>query len=119
MDSQHFARQRLVPMLHQLEVSAVVAADIFDAVGELLPTREQLLEVPEAAGHGLTARVDDLRIRVHEVDKTDVPEIVRHLVDEPRLSGPIDPGVVQIFVGEAQEFCGRQLREHRGISRRF
>src|SRR5256886_16378521 len=93
MDAQHPTRQHSIPMLHELEVSAVVAGDVLDAVSELLAAGVQLLEVPETAGHRLAARVDDLGVRQHQMNETDVPGIVRHLVDEARVSAAGDAGI--------------------------
>jgi hypothetical protein len=45
----------------------------------LLPLREVLLEHREAATERMAARVDDLRVRQHQVDVTDVHEVVRIL----------------------------------------
>ena len=91
-----------VPVAHQLEVRAVVARDVFQAVGEHLALGEQLLEVAEAAGHGVAARVDDPGVRQHQMNQTDVPEVVRHLVDEVGLIGAIDAGIAQVFLTQAK-----------------
>jgi hypothetical protein len=69
---------------HQLDVVAVVAADVVEAIAEGLPAREVLLEAREAACQRVPPRVDDLRVRQREVDQADVREVVRHLVDEER-----------------------------------
>ena len=114
--AQHASGQGLVPMAHQVEIGAVVAGDILGAVGELLPLREQLLEVAEAAGHRLAPGVDDLRVRQHQVDQADVAEIVRHLVDEERLAGAVDLGVRQIGLAQLAGVLGRQVRERGGIA---
>ena len=84
LHAQHPPGQRRIPVAHELEIGAVVAGDVLDAVGELLAVGEQLLEVAEAAGHRLAPRVDDLRIGQHQVDEADVAEVVGHLVDEER-----------------------------------
>src|SRR5580658_11015272 len=83
-------RQHTVPVAHELEVGAVVARDVVDAIGELLALREQLLEIAEAAGHRLAPCIDDAGIRQHQVDEPEVAEVVRHLVDEERSAGAID-----------------------------
>src|ERR1700744_3540778 len=76
-----------VPVAHEVQVAAVVARDVLDAVGEVLATGEELFQVAEAAGHGLAADVDDFRPRQHEVDEADVTEVVGHLVDEEGRGG--------------------------------
>ena len=79
-------------MRHQLDVVAVVAADVVEAIGEVLAAREVLLEAREAAAHRVAARIDDLRVRQHQVDQPDVRPVVRHLVDEERRAGlALDP----------------------------
>src|SRR5258705_2176018 len=95
---EDLARQHRIPVRHELDVLTVVARDVLDAVGEFLAVREQLLEIAEAARHRFAPGVDDLRIRQDEVDQADVPEIVRHLVDEMRFAGAVDPGVRQVFL---------------------
>ena len=84
LNAQHPSGKHLVPVRHELEVGAVVAGDVLEAVGELLALGEQLLEVAEAAGHRLAPRVDDPGVGQDQVDEADVPEVVRHLVDEAR-----------------------------------
>src|ERR1700722_5928349 len=116
IDTEHFPRQRLVPVLHQVEIRPVVPRDVRDAIGELLSVGKQLLEIAEAAGHRFTARVDDPRVRQHQMDETDMPEVIRHLVDEMRLVGSIDPRIRQVFFAEPQEIVGRQLREYPWIA---
>src|SRR5260370_5648844 len=58
-DAQNLSREREIPMFHQLQIGPVVPRDIFDAVSELLPGGEQLVEVAEAAGHPLAPRGDE------------------------------------------------------------
>ncbi len=82
MDAQDARRQNLVPMAHQSEVAAIIAGNVFLAVRKFLTVAEQLLEIAEAARHRLPPGIDDARIGQHELDQTDVAEIVRHLVDE-------------------------------------
>ena len=76
-------------------VHPVVAGDVLDAVGELLPEGEQLLEIAEAAGHRIAPRIDDLGIRQDQMNQSEVPEIIRHLVDEARLAGAVHPRVAR------------------------
>src|SRR2546430_12848888 len=92
MDAQHPTRQHRIPMLHELEVSAVVAGDVLDAVSELLAAGVHLLEVPETAGHRLAARIDDPGGRQDEGNNTDVPGVVPHLFDEARAVAAGDAG---------------------------
>ena len=80
LDSQDLPREHCVPVLHELHVTSVVAADILETVGELLARREELLEVAEAAGHRRASRVDDLCIREDQVNEANMPEVVRKRV---------------------------------------
>jgi hypothetical protein len=59
----HLSRKYPVAVSHQLEIRPVVARDVLDVVGELLPTGKQLFQVAEAARHGLAADIDDPGLR--------------------------------------------------------
>ncbi len=85
-----------------------MTGDMADIVSEFLVYRsEQLLEVAETAGHGFAPHIDDRRSRQYLVDQADVPEIVRHLVDEER---PAQPAIGTGFGQEA-------LAERAGLPR--
>jgi hypothetical protein len=75
-DAVHATRQHVVPMLHEFQVAAVVAREELQVVAELLACGEKLLEVREAASRGLAARIDDLRVRQHQVDQPNVANII-------------------------------------------
>src|SRR5256885_8554430 len=62
LHAQDSARQDRVPVGHDLDVGAVVAPEVLEAVSELLPRRKQLFEVAEAAGERLAAGLDDPRL---------------------------------------------------------
>ena len=98
-------------MPHQLQIGSVVTGDIVDAVGELLAIGEQLLQVTETARHRFTPRVDDPGVRQHQVNQAQVPEVVRHLVDEERLAGAVDAGVGQILRAELPKILRTHLRK--------
>ena len=57
-------------------LQAWAAGEFELVVSERLPTREQLLEAPEAAVQRMTTRVNYLRIGQDQVKETDVHEIV-------------------------------------------
>ncbi len=116
-DPQHSPGQHRIPVTHELEVSAVVTRDVLDAVGELLAVGEQLLEVAEAAGHRLAPCIDDACVRQHEVYQTDVPEIVRHLVDEVRLAGAVDTGLAEVVRSQLAQVLGTQALQDARIAR--
>ena len=117
LHAQDLAGEHGVPELHQLNIAAVVTPDILKAVGEFLTGGEELLEVGEAAGEGLAARVDDLGIRQDEMDEADVPEIVGHLVDETRLAHAVHPGLSKVLLAHALEVRRIQVTEHAGVAR--
>src|SRR3984893_16566726 len=98
--TQHASRQHLVPVSHELEVRTVVTRNVIYAVSELLAIREQLLEVAEATRHRLATRIDDARVGQHQVNQTDVPEVVWHLVDEKRPPASVDSRAGQIFLSK-------------------
>src|SRR5579859_4595630 len=98
--AQDLPGQRLVPMVHELDVVAIIARDIIETIRELLAGSEQLLEIAEAASHRIAARVDDLGLRQYQVNESDVAEIVGHLVDKERPAGAIDTGVREVLLAE-------------------
>src|SRR6202140_999170 len=117
LHSEYPARQHLVPVSHQLEIRPVVARDALDAIGEFLAARVELLQVAEATRQGFAPRVDDLRIRQHQVYQADVPEIVRHLVNEVWLAHSVDPRVRQVLLPEAPELLDRHVLQHARVTR--
>ena len=110
LHAQDPARQDPVPMRHQLDITAVIARYIVEAISEFLAGGEELLEIAEAAGHRLAPRIDDPGIGQDQVDETDMPEIIGVLVDEKRLAGAIDPGIGQVLLAEAAQLCPVTVR---------
>src|SRR5205814_10414878 len=47
VDAQHPTREHGIPVLHELEVGAIVSRDVIHAVRELLAAGVELLQVPE------------------------------------------------------------------------
>src|ERR1700686_1715295 len=117
IDAKHPSGQYFIPMSHQLEVGSVVTRDILDAVGELLALGEQLFQIAETARDGFAPCVDDLGPRQHQVNQAQVPKVVRHLVDEVRLAGTVDPGGVEILLAELPEFLERHLGKDARVAR--
>src|SRR5262249_40929711 len=68
---------------------------------------------------GLAPGVDDLRVRQDEMNQADVPEVVRHLVDEERLAGAEHLRVREVLLAVAAQIFERQLVEHVRIARRL
>src|SRR2546429_7154775 len=116
LHAQDPPRQHRVPVGHDVDIRTVVAPDVLEAVGELLSRGEELLEVAEAAGERLAAGIDDPRIRQDEVDQADVAEVVRHLVDEVRLSGAVHARVRDVFLAKAQPLRRDEIGEQRRVA---
>ena len=109
LNAQDLAGQHRVPMVHQVDIAAIIVPDILQAVAELLAFGEELLEAGKTAGHRLAARIDDLRIRQDQMDEPDMPEIVRHLVGEVGRALAVDGGIVDIVAAKRFKLAVRQL----------
>src|ERR1700678_2332970 len=119
LDSEHPPRKYRFPVPHEVEVRAVVARDVRDAVRELLPGGEQLLQIAETAGHGLAARVDDPGVRQYQVNEADMPEIVRHFIDEVRPVGPVHARIAQVFLAQPPQVLAARAPQHARGTRVF
>ena len=105
------ARQHRIEMRHELDVVAVVAADVFQAVGEVLAAGEMLFESRKAAAERVAPRIDDLRVRQQQLDQADVREVVRHLVDEEgRVGLALDARLLQILLAQGAAVRARSGR---------
>src|SRR5260221_1418551 len=51
------------------------------------------------------------------MDETNVPKVVRHLIDEKRLAGAVNPRIREIILAEAADLVRRHRRKARRISR--
>jgi hypothetical protein len=72
---------------------------------------DSLYDIAEAAER-VTARVDDLRIRQHQVDEADVRKVVRHLVDEHRRRGlALYSRLRNVPFAERTQLIGREFLE--------
>src|ERR1700733_14173260 len=115
--AQNPSGKYMIPMPHQLQISTVVTCDVIDAVGEFLAAGKQLLQIAETARHRLTPRVDDACVRQHQVNQSQVPEVVRHLVDEKGQTGAVDPGSGEIALAELQKVLRLHLCQYSRIAR--
>src|SRR5258707_1283411 len=103
--------QHAVVVRHQLNIAAVEAADVTQAVREPDTGLKMLLEVRETAGQRRTPRIDDAGVGQYQVNQADVQEIGRHFVDEIRSAAqPVGPGLVQVALPQRFEFRPRQAR---------
>lgn len=71
-------------MGHQLDVVAVVTAEVFERITEVLAAGEVLFETGATAAERMAPRIDDLGARQDQLYQADVREVVGHLVDEER-----------------------------------
>ena len=85
---QDLTGQHRVPVIHERQVAAVVAAEVVQVVAEGLPVREVLLEGAEARVQRMPARIDDGRVWQDRVDQAHVTEIVGQLVGEALMPAP-------------------------------
>ena len=60
--AQDAAGKDCIPMIHKLDICAVIAGDILNPVCEFLTLRESLFKVTETARHRIAARIDNLGI---------------------------------------------------------
>src|ERR1700730_5299486 len=79
---QHLAGEHRVPVIHERQIAAVVATEILEVGAEGLSHGEVLLEGAEARIHGMTAGVDNGRVRQDRVDQADVTEVIGQFVGE-------------------------------------
>ena len=118
LQMQHLAGQHRVPVIHEAQVAAIVAAQILEVVAEGLTFGEVLLVGAEARIHRMAAHVDDGRVRQHRVDEADVAEVVGHLVDEVRPPGAQRRGLLDVAPAEQSRIARGQRREHSPGTRR-
>ena len=83
---QHPAGQRGPPVIHHVQISPVVATQVLQIVRKGLTFGEELLVGAETGIHGMTARIDEYRVRQDQLDEAQMPEIVGHLINEERTT---------------------------------
>ena len=81
-------------MFHQARVICIVAPQLGQIIGMVLPVTEQRGKAGQASVHRVAPDMDDLCIGQHQVNQADGQEIGRHLVgDAPRFRrAPLQPG---------------------------
>src|ERR1700761_9350994 len=75
VDAMHATRQNAVVMCHQLDVTAVEASDVIEAVGEPDAGLEMLLEIRKTAGQRRAPGINDARIGQDHMDEANVEKI--------------------------------------------
>jgi len=98
-------------MPHQLKVRAVITRDVLDAVGKLLSIGKELLQITETAGHRFTPRVDNARVRQHQVNEAQMAEVVRHLVYEEGLASTVGKAFGKVLLSQLLQFLTTHLRQ--------
>src|SRR5579872_4303442 len=112
MHAVHTARKDLIEVRHQLDIVAIEATDIFQAVAETLPTREMLLEYRKTAREWMTAHIDDLGFRQREYDQAQVQKVVGCFIDKEWRSGfTLYASPTEIFLTEFAQSLGRESRD--------
>ena len=100
-DPVYPARHHPVEVRHQPDVVHVEAGHVHELIAEQLAARVKLLEIREATGERMPARIDDLRVGEDGVNHPDVEEVVGHLVDEERPRGlALDAGVFHVLLAQ-------------------
>ena len=112
----HAASQDVVEMRHQVDIVAVEAAEVFQAVGEILAAGEVLLEAGKATSRLLPPGIDDACIEQDQLDQPDMGKIVRHLAYEERLAEfAVDAGALQVALAESTQSGGVKRRQRLGL----
>jgi len=106
---QNFARKYGIPVSHEVDVPFVIAADLFEPIGKLLPLGKQLLKPRERARHGIASRVDDFGIWQNKMDESDVPKVVRHFIGEPWRTFMMNFRILHISVAEFSQLVAGKL----------
>ena len=90
-------------MPHHLQIGSIVVCDAFDRIAEIMPSCIKLPVVADADRHGMAANINDHGVRLYQMDETNIPEVVRHLVEETRPAAPVGVHIVEIAQAEAFE----------------
>jgi hypothetical protein len=92
LNVQDTPREFSLPVSHHIDIGTVIPTNLVKPVGKLLPLSKQLLETTKTAGHRMAAGVNNLSLRQYELNKGDMTEIIRHLVNK------VDP-VTSVMLG--------------------
>src|ERR1700726_4481766 len=104
-------------MRHELDVVAIVTAELGELVGEILAAGEVLLEAGETAAQRMAARVDDARVGQHQVYESQVQAIVWQLVDTRGAAVPaLVPAAPEIARTQPAQPPGLQGRQSLGVA---
>ena len=85
-------------------------ADFFKPICEFLALSEQLLKARKTASHRAAARINDLCIGQDHMDEANMPEVIRHFIDEiGRAQFSVYHRVADIGFAEFGQFLMRQF----------
>ena len=82
MEAEDPTWQYPVVMIHELHIAAIKAAHLIEPIAELVTRTKQMHKIGKATGHGMTPYIDDRRPGKEQMDKPDMQEVVRRLVNE-------------------------------------
>ena len=121
LDLQHRARrQHPAPMLHQIEIHPVIAAELRQIIGIVDLIGEMLAEAGQAGVERIAAQMDDPRLGQDEMDEPDEHVVVGHLVGDPGRLGRQRAKPVDIGFAAAAELLprekGQAFREIQGLA---
>ena len=109
LDLQHRARrQHPAPMLHQIEIHPVIAAELPQIVGIVDLIGEMLAEAGQAGVERVAAQMNDPRLGQDEMDEPDEHVVVGHLVGDPRRLGCQRPKALDIGFAAAAILLARK-----------
>ena len=109
LDLQHRPRrQHPAPMLHQIEIHPVIAAELFQVVGIVDLIGEMLAEAGQAGVERVAAQMNDPRLGKDEMDEPDEHVVVGHLVGDPGRLGRQRPKTLDIGFAAAAVLLARK-----------
>ena len=106
LNSQYLARQNFVPMIHYLHIVTIITTNIGEAIGKALPTGEELCVATKTGRHWMAAGIDNLGVRKHQTDKTNMQKVVGHFVDEKRSFASLNTSSIYILLPQFIELAG-------------
>jgi hypothetical protein len=118
LNAQNTPREHLLPMGHHVDIGTVIPTNLVKPVGKLLPLSKQLLEATKTAGHRMAAGVNNLSLRQYELNKWDMTEIIRHLVNKVDAVTSVVLGFLNKLLTELSCLCFGKLSQNLRVRRR-
>ena len=108
VESKSGVLPELFPLLRDHTLGTIPSLGLAALVGGALAL---LLGLPLMRLSGLAAGIDYFGVGQNQMHQTEMPEVVRHLIDEKCLAAwTVDPGVGQILLAEAPKLLWPQVR---------